>query len=152
MSINFTIAGENVSVSRPLKPDHLKELGGLTFFGGTPDTDGRSRIYGGDSQLVHVKDGTRAIFGARVAEAISQMMRDQAVADGLKSREEADAQALCPGCYMIVLFNAAVALACANGQSLAGLGHTMTLAFNELRQRAELGMANCKESIHVFID
>ena len=129
-----------------------KELEGMTFFNGTPDTDGRSRVYGGDADLVHIKDGARAAFGRDVAQVISDMIRGQAVANGLKTEQEALSQNLCPGCYMIALYNAAIVLACSNGQSLSGLGHTMAKAFERLAQHADLGIANCREDIHVLID
>jgi hypothetical protein len=70
---------------------------------------------------------------------------------GGEARNEARAainKPLCPGCYMVALFNAAVTLAKENGQSLTELGNSMAQAFAELAA----GGPDRTESIHVVRD
>lgn len=104
----------------------------------TQGTNGR--VYGGDPNLVHVPDGARAGVGSRVANDISLRIRD--TGGGWDDRS------LCPGCYMVVLFNAAVTLAKQNGQSLKELGRSMACAFDALAQGGEEQI----ESIRVVLD
>lgn len=88
-------------------------------------------VYGGDENLIHIKDGQRRAAGAAIAKAIDKAMRDNADPARYTDADRADL-ALCPGCYMPVIFNAAVELAKANGQSLVELGETLGNAFIEL--------------------
>lgn len=90
-------------------------------------TDGR--VYGGDPNLIHVPDGQRREAGRRAAAAIDFIMR--AISNRIPWPQRAQRR-LCPGCYMVVLFNAAVALARANGQPLSELGRSMARAFGQL--------------------
>lgn len=99
-------------------------------------TDGR--VYGGDDVLIHVKDGTRAAMGRRMAFNLDTLMREKAFGDGMRTHAQAwgdaeqEEQLLCPGCYMVVGFDMLVALAQQNGQSLRELGSTMAEAFSHL--------------------
>lgn len=90
-------------------------------------TDGR--VYGGDPALIHVPDGQRKSAGELAAQAIDLIMRR--LSDRVPWPQRAS-KLLCPGCYMIVLFNAAVYLAQRNGQPLSELGATMARAFSKL--------------------
>lgn len=114
---------------------------------GTPD-NGKSRVYGGDCKLVHIADGTRADVGLDVANFIEDTMLSRAIEEG-KIEPNDNAKALCPGCYMIALFNAAIHLADANGQSLSELGNTMSRAFAELAKHPSKGLT---EEIEVMLD
>lgn len=87
------------------------------------------RVYGGDPNLIHIPDGQRREAGRRAAAAIDFIMR--AMSNRVPWPQRAT-KLLCPGCYMILLFNAAVALAKANGQPLSELGRTMSAAFARL--------------------
>jgi hypothetical protein len=98
-------------------------------------------VYRGNPDLVHVPDGARAGVGSRVANDISLRMRD--IGGGWT-----DDRPLCPGCYMVVLFNAAVTLAKQNGQSLKELGRSMACAFDAL----SIGGPEAIESIQVKLD
>jgi len=99
------------------------------------------RVYGGNPELVHIKDKHRRELGKGFAMALDSVMRERAEMD-------ATGKALCPGCYMIALYDAAVYLAQDNGQSLSELGHTMAWAFTQLAQ----GTLNLTEEIHVMVD
>lgn len=112
----------------------------------TGGTEGR--VYGGNPSLIHVKDGTRAQVGAFVASQLAVEMRWRAVEDGSRSMGEVLSQKLCPGCYMVVLFNAAVKLAQDNGQSLTELGNSMSAAFKALAE----GGPEAIEEIEVLLD
>lgn len=109
-------------------------------------TDGR--VYGGDCELVHIKDGQRKAMGALVALRLDQAMRRTAVENETRTTAEAGEQLLCPGCVMVALFNAAVILAEQNGQPLSELGNTMAQAFQLL---ADGGIAKIEE-INVILD
>lgn len=118
------------------------------------------RVYGGNPALIHVMDGTRAELGEYIAGKVAAEMRIGAVLDGTRSLAQAygteghplsptkDAQKLCPGCYMVVLFNAAVKLAQENGQSLSELGNSMAEAFRKLAE----GGSGAIEEIEVLLD
>jgi hypothetical protein len=110
-------------------------------------TDGR--VYGGDPNLIHVPDGLRREAGRRVAKAVDFVMR--AISNRIPWPQRAT-KLLCPGCYMIVLFNAAVYLAKANGQPLSELGRTMAAAFTHLAETAEIGVPAGLEEIEVILD
>ena len=104
-------------------------IGALTRNG----TNGRT--YGGDENLIHVPDGFRGAYGKRVADFVDQIMREGA--EG-RTPEEIEAQALCPGCYMVVMFNASLYLAARSGQHPAELSATLGMAYAELGRRLEL--------------
>lgn len=152
----MTNANNNAAPSCPLPPDP-SEIGRLyTALGklrpvSQNGTDGR--VYGGDAVLIHVADGKRADAGRSIAAVIDSEMRGRAVMGGQRTKEQAygpNAFALCPGCYMIVGFNAMVELARQNGQSFRELGRTMAAAFAKL---AECGDdAECIEEINVILD
>lgn len=109
-------------------------------------TDGR--VYGGDCGLIHVADGKRADAGRSVARFVDTQMRQQAVLSGARTGDEAETQPLCPGCYMIVGFNALVTLAQQNGQPLRELAATMARAFDALAN----GGADAIEEINIILD
>jgi hypothetical protein len=106
------------------------------------------RVYGGDCGLIHIADGERASVGYTLATWLDSHMRADAISSGRRTREEADAQDLCPGCYMVALFNAAVTLAQQNGQTLQELGDSMAEAFHHLAT----GGADRIEHINVVLD
>lgn len=95
------------------------------------------RIYGGNPNLLHIADGQRALAGQGLAVMLEAAIRREAVADGARTEHEAETQKLCPGCYMIALIDAALALAEANGQSQKELCETMAQAFWRLASHPE---------------
>lgn len=103
------------------------------------------RVYGGDCNLVHIKDGERSKVGELTAHALDAMMRTLAARQG----NETENKALCPGCYMIALFNAALILARKNGQPVSELAHTMAAAFTKLASNVGEGLT---EEIEVILD
>lgn len=110
-------------------------------------------VYRGRPDLVHVSDGKRAEAGQAVAKFIDKAMRQNAVG---RSAEQLygdfngeGALPLCPGCYMVVVYDAAIALADANGQSRRELAASLSLAFAKLAAEPELGYS---EEIHVLLD
>lgn len=103
----------------------------------------QGRVYGGDANLVHIADGTRKDVGKAVAEYLEDEMLTRAFAAGQHTGT------LCPGCYMIALFNAAIHLAEANGQSITELGNTMSKAFAKLAEKPASGLT---EEIEVILD
>src|ERR1700756_5457542 len=109
------------------------------------------RIYGGDSGLIHIKDGERESIGAYLAATLDTIMRNDANDDGRITDAEWAQLTLCPGCYMVALFNAAVTLTQNNGQSLKELGRSMADAFARLVECDENGRVNI-ESIGVILD
>lgn len=68
-----------------------------------------------DPGLVEVPDGERGQVGAFVARDIEAAMRSIAHRRGADGAYDIDAK-MCPDCYMVVLFNAAMKLAKLNGQ------------------------------------
>lgn len=90
------------------------------------------RVYGGDPTLVHIPDHHRTDFGNATAEMVDSDMRMIARIQGTNDRG-----LLCPGCYMIALFDAAVALAHKNGQPVTELGHSMADLFTKLAYDGE---------------
>jgi hypothetical protein len=106
------------------------------------------RVYGGDCDLVHVADGRRRMAGYLVANHIETHMRENAEN---RTEREKEMQALCPGCYMIVAFNALVWLAGANKQTPKELGLTMAQAFLKLAECDSFSEA-CIEEIEVILD
>lgn len=89
-------------------------------------TDGR--VYGGDENLLHLPDGYRAHYGGVIAELTDAMFR------GINGGDRESR--LCPGCYMVAMYDAAVALAIENGQDLGELGRSMAAAFQRLADAA----------------
>lgn len=112
-------------------------------------------VYRGDPALIHVSDGKRAEAGQAVAKFVDKAMRQNAQGrdaeqiwgdfNGGGPRK----QALCPGCYMVVLYDAAIALADANGQSRRELAASLSEAFAKLAADPSLGYS---EEIHVLLD
>jgi hypothetical protein len=105
-------------------------------------------VYRGACDLVHIEDGKRAEMGADLAHVLDQTMRAAAVGNGSRTVQQAGTLPLCPGCYMVAVFNMAVTLAKANGQSMTELGNSMAQAFQALADGGESRM----ESIHVALD
>lgn len=110
------------------------------------------RVYGGDPSLVHVPDGNRTAVGKAVAFATDNAMRVMAFEYGLKDHTQAATQELCPGCYMVVGFNALVELAKMNGQSYKELGLTMAAAFTKLAECDKESVDVCIEEIAIILD
>lgn len=110
------------------------------------------RVYGGSPNLIHVPDGMRGYVGALAGKAIDTIIRR--VSNVVPWPQRAT-KLLCPGCYMIVLFNAAVWLAKANGQSLTELGFSMAAAFTRLAEAEKNGFESQEaiiEEIEVILD
>jgi hypothetical protein len=89
------------------------------------------RVYGGDVNLIHVVDGLRGQMGVDVADTVERLMRERAEN---RTNEEREAQALCPGCYMVVIFNAMLSLAERTGQDLKEMTRAMKGALTELEK------------------
>lgn len=106
---------------------------------------------GGDCALIHIEDGKRTAHGLMVANFIETGMRTGALLSGARDPREAESQLLCPGCYMIVLVNAAVELAARNRQPLRELGRTMATAFTKLAD-ADALTPEFLEEIQVILD
>lgn len=90
------------------------------------------RMFGGDCDLIHVPNGTRKIHGKQAADFIDRNMRQAAFVSGNRTKHQSETQDLCPGCYSIVLFNAAVELAKRSGFSHRDLGRTLAAAFSAM--------------------
>lgn len=101
---------------------------------GTEDVNGTRRTYGGDPNLVHIMDHHRQDVARVVADTLGSLMRLAAKINGTVYDPD---HPLCPGCYMIALFDAAVHLANDNGQDVRELGHTLSKAFADLAERGE---------------
>ena len=106
-------------------------------------TDGR--VYGGDCNLIHVKDGKRAAAGRAMARELDKLMRQHAED---RTEEQKRTQLLCPGCFMVVGFNMLTELARRNGQPLSELAHSMADAFQKLAD----GGPDAIEEIVVWLD
>lgn len=99
-------------------------------------TDGRT--YGGDPSLIHIPDHHRADVGRAVADMLSATMRAFATIGVGHDPEPYDGdKALCPGCYMIALFDAAIELAKREGQPVRELGLSMASLFDRLAAQGE---------------
>lgn len=81
------------------------------------------RVYGGDKRLVHIPDHHRADVGKAVAAFIDARMRE------VQTFNLPPTAPLCPGCYMVVIIDAAIALAEADGQDPCELGRSLAHAF-----------------------
>lgn len=92
------------------------------------------RVYGGDPELVHVHDGERAEMGQHVAMLLSDAIRKDATDRGYVKRWT---QPLCPGCYMIVAYNALLTLAMDNRQDVRELGRSMAALFTKLAETGD---------------
>lgn len=93
------------------------------------------RTYGGDPSLVHIPDHHRTDVGRAIANELESLMRllgSLGVGHEAKSPEADDP--LCPGCYMIALFDAAVILAERTGQDVRELGASMAGLFTGLAE------------------
>jgi hypothetical protein len=107
------------------------------------------RVYGGDPSLVHIADGQRRDVGKQIASYTTALIRSRAEGDYLHRRTSP----LCPGCYQVALFNAALALAKANGQSATELGNTMANAFAKLAAGGDAAaIGEGLESIECVLD
>lgn len=107
-------------------------------------------VYRGTDR-VHIADGFRDDVGTSVAHFVDTTMRADAVQDGLLTEEQVygpEAKALCPGCYMTAIYNAARQLAIESGQSLSELGRTMSAQFSKLMY-ADTGPV---EEVYVLLD
>lgn len=99
-----------------------------------------SKVYRGNPALVHIPDGQRAGVGKELARHLDYLIRDRAIdadesPDYSKFAGIVDGTTpLCPGCYMVAIFNCAIASARANGQSLTELGNSLGDAFKALAQ------------------
>lgn len=105
-----------------------------------------TRVYGGDPNLIHVPDGTRAELGRAAALWLERAMRMGAENRTLSERAM---QRLCAGCFMVVGFDMLVTLADDNGQSRTELARCMMNAFQKLLDNPENGMT---EEITVLLD
>ena len=119
-------------------------LAELTRNGTADPHSGQSRVYGGDKNLVHIKDGTRREVGINVADFLESEILERAANEG----KNIDGL-ICPGCSMIALFNAALVTAQRNGQSVTELANTMATAFNKLAANPQSGLT---EEIEVILD
>ena len=94
-------------------------------------TDGRT--YGGDPNLVHIPDHHRADVGRSIAATLEAQMRMLgALGVGHDAKPMTADDPLCPGCYMIALFDASVVLAERTGQDVRELGASMAQLFAKL--------------------
>ena len=113
-------------------------------------------VYRGAADLIHIADGERAAFGEELAQHLAARMRRADWARRLLAGET-DAEAarlsqglpLCPGCYMVAMFDATLALARDSGQDIAEMARTMAAAFAELARDPSAGSI---ESIAVKLD
>lgn len=106
-------------------------------------------VYRGREDRVHIADGQRAEMGRILAHSLMEGMRVAAYRrDENIWNDNGGFLPACPGCYMTALFNAAVTLAKANGQSLTELGNTLAGEFSRLAA----GGPDRIESVHVVLD
>lgn len=99
-------------------------------------SDGRS--YGGDPNLIHIPDHHRADFGRAIADTVISTMRLLGTLGVGHDAEPYDGdKPVCPGCYMIGLFDALVELAKRDGQSVQELGASMAELFTQLAKDGE---------------
>lgn len=99
-------------------------------------TDGRA--YGGDPSLIHIPDSHRADVGKAIADVLTATMRAFATLGvGHEAEPYEGDKALCPGCYMIALFDAAVELAKRENQPVKELGLSMAQLFTKLANEGE---------------
>lgn len=113
-------------------------------------------VYRGAADLIHIADGQRAEYGAELAHHLTARMRradrDRRLLAGERDADAerlSEALPLCPGCYMVALFNAATTLARESGQSMTEMARTMAAAFDALARDPS---ADSMESIAVMLD
>lgn len=104
------------------------------------------RVYGGNPNLLHVADGTRADLGHLMAAFMEGYIREHA--ENRTDRQK-ELQKLCPGCYMVVAFNMLLVLARDNNQSTTELARCMRNAFDRLLANPNSGLT---EEIEVLLD
>jgi hypothetical protein len=110
-----------------------------------------SQVYRGCAQLVHIEDGHRAVMGRELATQLDFAIRQRAAeVQEDESTGNPWNDPLCPGCYMVAVFNCAVELARRNGQSLTELGNSLAGAFKLLADSPD--DHNVIESIEVQLD
>jgi hypothetical protein len=107
-----------------------------------------TEVYRNDPARVHIADGQRAAVGRALAVDLEARVRWNAVND--HGDFDAWTKPVCPGCYMVAVFNCAVELARQNGQSLKELGRSMACAFNALAMDGD--HQESIESIRVILD
>lgn len=93
------------------------------------------------TNLVHAADGSHKAQGEALAQWLEKKLRLAAIADGRKSREDANAQAICPGCYTLILIEALLAMARNNSQSIEERCAYMAREFARLAEEAHNGRA-----------
>lgn len=106
-----------------------------------------SQVYRNRQEYVHIEDGKRAAVGRAYSVYLTNEIRDAAF---LQGNLDAYRNPLCPGCYMVAVFNLALELARMNGQSLTELGNSLGNAFYQLAQDG--AYAESIESIEVQLD
>lgn len=91
-----------------------------------------AQVYGVslNPERLHFADGSHVEAGRTVATFLDALQRDA-------NPDAPDDALLCPGCYMLVLFNASLFLAADNGQSGLQLARTMERAYGDLRRYLE---------------
>ena len=82
------------------------------------------KVYWQDQNLIHAEDQWIP-FGERTANGLEMLIR-RAANDWNMDK------AVCPACYMLTLYNAAVFMAERNDQSMKELGESMAQLFTEL--------------------
>jgi len=96
------------------------------------------RTYGGDPDLIHIPDQHRADTGLSIANMIDAEMRLIATLGvGHPAEPMGSDKPLCPGCYMIALFDAAVVLAERYGQPVTELGDSLGDLFYKLAREGK---------------
>ena len=107
-------------------------------------------VYRGAADLIHIADGQRAAFGEELAQHLAARMRRADWARRLLAGET-DAEAarlsqglpLCPGCYMVAMFDATLALARDSGQDIAEMaGLSLETTIRAIRKLADKGCLN----------
>lgn len=94
-------------------------------------SDGRT--YGGDPNLIHIPDHHRADVGHAIANVIDATMRLLGTLGvGHEAKPMTEDAPLCPGCYMIALFDASQELARRTGQPMHELAASMAGLYTEL--------------------
>lgn len=98
----------------------------------------QGRAYGGDPNLVHIPDHHREDVGKALADQLTALMRALGTLGmGHEAKPYDGDNPLCPGCYMIALFDAAIELARREGQPVKELGYSMALLFTKLAQEGQ---------------
>lgn len=96
------------------------------------------RTYGGDPNLIHIPDHHRVDVGRSIADVLESEMRLLGTLGvGHDAKPATSDDPLCPGCYMIALFDAAVILAERTGQNVQELGASMAQLFTKLAKEGK---------------